>query len=93
MTFCKTSSVLAETPRKEQTLLRIVFCALVHIYAVCVLNVSPPLLLLTMLCEWHLARIDSPILDRFSDKVIDQLSSGANGIQQLDLGWGSLLEE
>lgn len=40
-----------------------------------------------------LGRIDYPILNRFSDKVIDRLSSGANGFQQVDLGWGWLLEE
>lgn len=40
-----------------------------------------------------LGQIDSPILNRFSDKVIDQLSSGADGIQQVDLSWDWLLEE
>ena len=74
---------------------RMVFvCVCVCVYALFVYEIF----LFWLLCKPRsvngiLGRIDSPIPNRFSDKVIDRLSSGANGIQQVDLGRGWLLQE
>lgn len=55
-------------------------------HLLCELNVSVLIALKTHSVNGILGCIDSPIPNRFSDKVIDWLSSGANGIQQVDLG-------